>query len=100
MLRRLFGRSRFVKKMNMLMEIYSYSHNAEATYKELQALEPLIRREGERYLYELNRAALLYDMKDFKKAADIAIEIPPFNPEFDAKCAEVKTKIMDAMQRG
>ena len=35
MLRRLFGRSRFVKKMNMLMEIYSYSHNAEATYKEL-----------------------------------------------------------------
>ena len=41
MLRRLFGRSRFVKKMNMLMEIYSYSHNAEATYKELQALAPM-----------------------------------------------------------
>lgn len=97
MLRRVFGRSKFVKKMNTLMEVYSCSHNAEMTYRELLRLEPLIRRQGEAYLYELNRAALLYDMKRFKEAADILLEIPPFNPEFDAKCAQMKTKVMEAM---
>lgn len=79
------------------MEIYSCSHNAEATYRELLKLEPLIRRQGEVYLFELNRAALLYDMKRFKEAADILLEIPPFNPEFDAKCAKMKTLVMEAM---
>ena len=100
MLRRLFGSSPFLKKMNTLMEVYSCSHNAEATYRELEHLKPLIRKEGEHYLYELNRAALLYDMKKYRQAADIVMEIPPFNPEFDAKCAQVKTKIMNAMQKG
>lgn len=97
LLQRVFGGSRFLKKMNTLMKIYSCSHNAEATYRELLKLEPLITREGERYFYELNRAALLYDMKKYREAADIMLEIPPFNPEFDAKCAVMKTKIMQAM---
>ena len=97
MLRRLFGRSRFLKKMNTLMEVYAHSHNAEMTYKELLRLEPLIRVEGEKYLYQLNKAALLYDMRQFREAADIVLEIPPFNPELDAKCAKLKTKIMEAM---
>ena len=97
MLRKLFGGSRFLKKMNTLMEIYSCSHNAQMTYKELLRLEPLIRTEGEKYLYDLNRAALLYDMKAYRQAADIVLEIPPFNPELDAKCAQMKTKIMEAM---
>lgn len=79
------------------MEIYSCSHNAESTYDELLGLEPLIKTKGERALFELNRASLLYDMKQFRKAADIILEIRPLNPEFDAKCAVVKTKIMDAL---
>lgn len=97
MLRKFFRRSKFVKKMNTLMEVYACSHNAEATYRELLKLEPLIRKQGEVYLFDLNRAALLYDMKRFREAEDILLEIPPFNPEFDAKCAQVKTKVMEAM---
>lgn len=97
MLRRLFGGSRFVKKMNVLMGVYANSHNAEMTYKELLRLESLIKTRGEHSLYELNRAALLYDMKQYQEAADIVLEIRPLNPEFDAKCAELRTKIMEAM---
>ena len=97
MFRRLFGGSKFLKKMNPLMEVYSCSHNAAATYKELVQLAPLIKTEGERALYELNRASLLYDMKDYRKAADIVLEIPSLNPQFDAKCAQLKTKIMDTL---
>ena len=33
MLQRLFGGSKFLKKMNTLMELYAVSHNAEAAYK-------------------------------------------------------------------
>jgi len=93
MFRRLFGGSKFLKKMNTLMELYSCSHNAPSTYQQLLDLKPLIRTEGERALFELNRAALLYDME----AADVVLEIRSLNPEFDAKCAVVKTKIMDAL---
>ena len=93
---RLFGGSRFLKRMNTLMEVYACSHNAPVTYRELQRLKPLIRTEGERALYELNRASLLYDMKKFREAADVIVEIPSLNPEFDAKCAALKTMIMDA----
>ncbi|MFR9063664.1 MAG: hypothetical protein ACLVJO_07895 [[Clostridium] scindens] len=60
-------------------------------------LKPLIRTEGERALFELNRAALLYDMRQFREAADVVLEIRSLNPEFDAKCAVVKMKIMDAL---
>lgn len=97
MLQRIFGGSKFLKKMNTLMELYSVSHNADATYKELLKLEPLIRTQGELSWYNLNRAALLYDMKRFAAAADIIMEIASLNPEFDAKCAQLKTKIMNAL---
>ena len=63
-------------------------------------LKPLIRTEGERALYELNRASLLYDMKKFREAADVIVEIPALNPEFDARCASLRTKIMNAMTPG
>ena len=49
--RRFFGRSKFLKKMNTLMEVYSTSQNAEMTYRELERLEPLIKKEGEYYFY-------------------------------------------------
>ncbi len=94
-MRRLF-KSKFIKKMNTLLKVYSHSHNAEATYKELLKLEPLIRSKGEESLFELNRASLLYDMKQYKEAAEIIMQIRPLNPEFDAKCAVVRTKILDS----
>lgn len=100
MLRRLFGGSRFIKKMNPLLELYGHSKNAEKTYQELMALKPLIRTEGELALFNLNRAALLYDMGQLKEAADIAREIPSINPEMDANTAQLKTKIRKAMNEG
>ena len=51
---------------------------------------------GEQAWYDLNRAALLYDMRKLNAAADVVREIPSLNPEFDARCAQLKTKIMDA----
>lgn len=97
MLRNILRKNQFLKKMNMLLELYSYSHNTASTYQELLALEPLIRTKGERALFDLNRASLLYDMRKFREAADILLEIPPVNPQFDAQCAQMKTKIMEAM---
>lgn len=44
-MRRLF-KSKFIKKMNTLLKVYSHSHNTEATYKELLNLKPLIRNQG------------------------------------------------------
>ena len=46
MFQKLFGGSRFLKRMNTLLEIYACSHNASATYRELLRLKPLIRTEG------------------------------------------------------
>ncbi len=97
MFEKLFGGSRFIRKMNKLLKIYADSHNAPVTYKQLQELEPLIRTDGEQALYDLNRASLLYDMKRYKEAADIVIDLPSVNTEFDARVAEMKTKLMDAM---
>lgn len=97
MLRKLLGGSRFLKKMNTLMELYSRSHNAPATYKELLRLKPLIKTEGEEALFELNRASLLYDMRQYKEASEVILEIRSLNPEFDAKCAAVRTKILEAL---
>ena len=101
MLRKLFGRKKsdFLKKMNTLMELYATSHDAQATYKQLMELRPLIRAEGELAIFNLNRASLLYEMKEFRKAADIVMEIPPLNPEFDARVANMKTLIMDTNAR-
>lgn len=97
MLRRLIGGSKFVRKLNALMEVYACTQDSHSTYLELVKLKPLIRTVGEESLYELNRASLLYDMKHYREAADIVVEIPSLNPEFDAKCAIVKTKIMEAL---
>ena len=97
MLRRLIGGSKFVKRLNTLMEIYASTQDSHATYLELLKLKPLVKTIGEDALYELNRASLLYDMKHYREAADVVLEISSINPEFDAKCAIVKTKIMDAL---
>mgnify|MGYP000730225375 CR=1 FL=1 len=42
----------------------------EAIYKQLLALEKLIRTDGEQAWYDLNRAALLYDMRKLNAAAE------------------------------
>ena len=97
MLRRLFGRSAFLKKMNILMEVYAQSQNTSSTYKQLMELKPLIRTEGEEAWFQLNSASLLYDMKRYREAADVIVEIQPINPEFNAQCAIVKTKILEAL---
>lgn len=97
LIRKLFGGSKFLKQMNTLMEVYAVSKNAESTYKQLGKLEKLIKTEGERAWYDLNRAALLYDMRKIEAAADIILEIPSLNPEFDARCAQIKTNIMNAL---
>lgn len=47
-------------------------------------------------MFELNRASLLYDMRQYKEAAEVIMQIRPLNPEFDAKCAAVRTKILDS----
>ena len=100
MFKGLFGGSRVLKRMNPLMELYSYSKNSEKTYKELMALEPLAKTKGEKAMFNLNRAGLLYDMYKYREAADVMREIPSINPEFDAQCARMKTRIMAAMTRG
>lgn len=100
MLRRLFGGSRFLKKLNPLLELYSYSKNTEKTYLELLKLKRLARTRGERALFDLNRAALLYDMGKLREAADVVREIPSLNPEMDSRTAELKTKIRVAMNEG
>lgn len=100
MLRRLFGGSRFLKKLNPLLELYSYSKDTKKTYLELLKLKRLARTRGERALFDLNRAALLYDMGKLREAADIVREIPSLNPEMDSRTAELKTKIRVAMNEG
>ena len=97
MLRRLIGGSKFVKRLNTLMEIYASTQDSHATYLELLKLKPLVKTIGEDALYELNRASLLYDMKHYREAADVVLEVQSINPEFEAKCPIVKKKIMDAL---
>ena len=79
------------------MEVYAQSQNTSSTYKQLMELKPLIRTEGEEAWLQLNRASLLYDMKRYREAADVIVEIQPINPEFNAQCAIVKTKILEAL---
>ena len=38
MLRNILRKNQFLKKMNTLLELYSYSHKTEYTYQELLAL--------------------------------------------------------------
>lgn len=98
--KRLFGGSRLLKKMNPLMKTYAISGNSEKTYHELLGLERYAKTKGEKAIFDLNRAGLLYDMRKYKEAADIVREVPSLNAEFDAKCASMKTKIMRAMNLG
>lgn len=100
MLKKIFGGSKFLKRMNPLMELYAFSRNADRTYQELLALEPFARTKGEMAIFNLNRAGLLFDMRRYREAADVMREIPSINPEFDAQCAEMKTKIITAMRQG
>lgn len=79
------------------MEVYAQSQNTSSTYKQLMELKPLIRTEGEEAWFQLNCASLLYDMKRYREAADVIVEIQPINPEFNAQCAIVKTKILEAL---
>ncbi len=97
MFEKLLGGSRFIRRMNKVLKVYADSRNPSVTYKQLTELEPLIRTDGERALYDLNRASLLYDMKQYKEAADIVTDLPSVNPEFDGRVAQMKTKLMDAM---
>ena len=60
--KKLRGKSKFLRKMNELMEIYSRNQDTAFAYRELLGLEPLIKYEGERAMFDLNRASLLYDM--------------------------------------
>ena len=100
MLRRLFFGSRFIKKLNPLLELYSYSKDTEKTYQELMRLRPLAKTKGERALFDLNQAALLYDMGKLREAADAVREIPALNPEMVSRTEELKTKIRVAMNEG
>ena len=59
--KKLRGKSKFLRKMNELMEIYSRNQDTAFAYRELLGLEPLIKYEGERAMFDLNRASLLYD---------------------------------------
>ncbi len=46
--KKLRGKSKFLRKMNELMEIYSRNQDTAFAYRELLGLEPLIKYEGER----------------------------------------------------
>lgn len=91
------GKSKFLRKMNELMDIYSRSQDTDFAYRELLGLEPMIRYEGERAMFDLNRASLLYDMEKYYEAADILKNIPSINPTFDAMCESLRFKILEAI---
>ncbi len=59
--KKLRGKSKFLRKMNELMEIYSRNQDTAFAYRELLGLEPLIKYEGERHhncLYPIKRKKL------------------------------------------
>ena len=82
--KKLRGKSKFLRKMNELMEIYSRNQ------------DPLIKYEGERAMFDLNRASLLYDMERYREAENVLRRIPSINPTFDAMCESLRFKILDA----
>lgn len=91
------GKSKFLRKMNELMDIYSRSQDTDFAYRELLGLEHMIRYEGEQAMYDLNRASLLYDMEKYYEAATILKNIPSINPTFDAMCESLRFKILEAI---
>ena len=94
--KKLRGKSKFLRKMNELMEIYSLNQDTAFAYRELLGLEPLIKYEGERAMFDLNRASLLYDMERYREAENVLRRIPSINPTFDAMCESLRFKILDA----
>lgn len=91
------GRSKFLRKMNELMDIYSRSQDTGFAYRELLGLEHMIRYEGEMAMFDLNRASLLYDMEKYQEAAAVLRGIPSINPTFDAMCESLRFKIAEAI---
>lgn len=94
--KKLRGKSKFLRKMNELMEIYSRNQDTAFAYRELLGLEPLIKYEGERAMFDLNRASLLYDMERYREGENVLRRIPSINPTFDAMCESLRFKILDA----
>ena len=90
--KKLRGKSKFLRKMNELMEIYSRNQDTAFAYRELLGLEPLIKRA----MFDLNRASLLYDMERYREAENVLRRIPSINPTFDAMCESLRFKILDA----
>ena len=73
--KKLRGKSKFLRKMNELMEIYSRNQDTAFAYRELLGLESMIRYEGEQAMFDLNKASLLYDMRRYREAETWSLEI-------------------------
>lgn len=88
--KKLRGKSKFLRKMNELMEIYSRNQDTAFAYRELLGLESMIRYEGEQAMFDLNKASLLYDMGRYREAETVLKQIPSINPTFDAMCESLR----------
>ena len=91
------GKSKFLRKMNELMDIYSRNQDTGFAYRELLGLEHMIRYEGEKAMFDLNRASLLYDMGNYQEAEVILRKIPSINPIFDAMCESLRFKLKETI---
>ncbi len=65
--KKLRGKSKFLRKMNELMEIYSRNQDTAFAYRELLGLEPLIKYEGERAMFILTELRSYMIWKDTEK---------------------------------
>lgn len=90
------GKSKFLKKMNELMEIYAHTQDTAFAYRELLGLESMIRYEGEQAMFDLNKASLLYDMERYRESEAVLRQIPSINPTFDAMCESLRYKLLEA----
>ena len=93
--KKLRGKSKFLRKMNELMEIYSRNQDTAFAYRELLGLESMIRYEGEQAMFDLNKASLLYDMGSYREAVTFLKQIPSINPTFDAMCESLRFKLLE-----
>ena len=93
--KKLRGKSKFLRKMNELMEIYSRNQDTAFAYRELLGLESMFRYEGEQAMFDLNKASLLYDMVRYREAETILKQIPSINPTFDAMCESLRFKLLE-----
>ena len=93
--KKLRGKSKFLRKMNELMEIYSRNQDTAFAYRELLGLESMIRYEGEQAMFDLNKASLLYDMGRYREAETVLKQTPSINPTFDAMCESLRFKLLE-----